>query len=233
MTQTVQVKVSGDFACWTRPENKVERVSYECMTPSAARNILDAICWRPEMRWVVSRILVLTPIRFIALRRNEVQSKISPPSVKKWMNAPSSYQPFIAGAGSAEVTQRNTLALRDVSYVIEAYPHVFNANADNHPTKYIAMLNRRVEKGQCFQQPSMGCREFVAHFERATPADLPDASIDIDMGRMLYDIVFRPEANTPVFFNAALRAGVLETSPELAIPDPSLRKEVLACSFKR
>src|SRR5437016_13093279 len=95
----VKVKVSGDFACWTRPENKVERVSYECMTPSAARNILDAICWKPQMRWVPTRIRVLKPIRFQSLKRNELQSKIPPSSVRKWMSEPSSFEPQPAGAG--------------------------------------------------------------------------------------------------------------------------------------
>src|ERR1019366_5811772 len=95
----IRVKVSGDFACWTRPENKVERVSYECMTPSAARNILDAICWKPEMRWVVTRIVVLKPVRFQGIRRNELQSKIAPVEVGKWMKDPCLYRPLAAGAG--------------------------------------------------------------------------------------------------------------------------------------
>ena len=95
----VRLKVSGDLACWTRPENKVERVSYECMTPSAARNILDAICWKPEMRWVVTRILVLKPVRFQSIRRNELQSKIAPGAVRKWMGDPGSYRPLRLGPG--------------------------------------------------------------------------------------------------------------------------------------
>ena len=158
---TVRVKVYGDFACWTRPENKVERVSYECMTPSAARNILDAICWKPEMRWVVTSITVLRPIVFQAVRRNEVQSKVSPGDVKKWMAKPETFMPMAAGAGSEEVTQRSTLALREPAYIIEAFPHVYTPNDENTPSKYAAMLNRRVEKGQCFHRPALGCREFA------------------------------------------------------------------------
>jgi CRISPR-associated protein Cas5d len=226
------VKVYGDYACWTRPENKVERVSYECMTPSAARNILDAICWKPEMRWVVTAITILQPIVFQALRRNEVQSKISPGEVKKWMARPETFCPMVAGAGSTEVTQRSTLALRKPAYIIEAFPHVYVPSAENTSAKYISMLNRRVEKGQCFHQPSLGCREFAAHFEppgiedRAHPLDLP-------LGMMLYDVIFRPEGNRAVFFRAELKNGVMDTDPEYAIADPELRNEVLTCSCKR
>src|SRR5688572_23420089 len=171
--QKIQVKVFGHFACWTRPENKVERVSYECMTPSAARNILDAICWKPEMRWVVTQIKVLQPIVFQALRRNEVQDKVSPAKVKKWMADPASFEAIEAGAGSESVTQRNTLALRNPAYIIEAYPHVYQPSEENTPVKYMAMFNRRVEKGQCFYRPALGCREFAANFE--LPSENDDA----------------------------------------------------------
>src|SRR3954467_3989549 len=97
--QMVRLKVYGDFACWTRPENKVERVSYECPTPSAARNILDSICWRPQMRWIVTRISVLKPIRFQSIRRNELQSKLAPGAVRGWMTNPGTFEPVLAGAG--------------------------------------------------------------------------------------------------------------------------------------
>ena len=227
----VRVKVYGDFACWTRPENKVERVSYECMTPSAARNILDSICWRPEMRWIVTSIAVLKPIVYQALRRNEVQRKVSPGEVKKWMADPGKFRPMEAGAGSAEVTQRSTLALRDPAYVIEAYPHVFEPNGENTPTKYIAMFNRRLDKGQCFHRPALGCREFAAHFEPASDDDRPIAA-DVPIGMMLYDIIFRPDGNRAVFFRAHLQQGVLDTRPEVAIPEPALREEVLSCSCR-
>jgi CRISPR-associated protein Cas5d len=230
--QTVRVKVYGEFACWTRPENKVERVSYECMTPSAARNILDCICWKPEIRWVVTSISVLRPILFEALRRNEVQSKLSPGDVKRWMEKPESLRPMIAGAGSDEVTQRNTLALRNPAYIIEAYPHVFAPDGENTPVKYVAMMNRRVEKGQCFHRPALGLREFALDFEPPGPSDSP-CPIDMPLGLMLYDVIFRPEGNRAIFFQAELRGGVLHTDPEIAIKDPELRKEVLMCSYKR
>lgn len=233
MSLSVRVKVTGQFACWTRPEAKVERTSYECMTPSAARNILDAICWRPQMRWVVTRISILRPVQFIALRRNEVQSKVSPTNIRKWMEDPSEFSPFVAGAGSAEVTQRNTLALKDVAYIIDAYPLVYTPTDENHAVKFISMMNRRVEKGQCFQRPSLGCREFAAEFFPVEDSDQPIASLDIDLGRMLYDVVFRETERRPVFFDAKVRGGVLITEPENCIGDADLRQEVLACSYKR
>lgn len=233
MPESISVKVFGPLACWTRPENKVERLSYECITPSAARNILDSICWRPEMRWIVTRISILNPVRFLSFRRNEVQHKISVKSLGKWLKDPPTTEPMVVGAGSAEVTQRNTVALRDVSYVIEAHPHVFTPTADNHPTKYIAMFNRRVAKGQCFQRPSLGCREFAADFAPVSAEDKPLTGLNLDLGRMLYDIVFRPDASRAIFFDAKVRDGVLDTRPEIAIPDPAILQEVLACSSKR
>jgi CRISPR-associated protein Cas5d len=232
--QSVQVKVSGDLACWTRPDQKVERVSYEVMTPSAARNILDAILWKPEMRWVVTRISVLRPIAFQAIRRNELQGKIAPRSVARWMADPTTYEPQPAGAGTEDATPRNTLALRDVAYIIEAYPHVYAPNAEDTPVKYIAMFNRRVEKGQCFHRPALGCREFAAAFEHPSGDEQPIAE-SRELGWMLYDIVFRDRGsgNRPIFFKAALAAGVLATDPALVFKDAAQQEEVLACSYKR
>jgi CRISPR-associated protein Cas5d len=230
---TIRLKISGDFACFTRPEAKVERASYAMPTPSAARNILDCVCWKPEMRWVVTSISLLKPIRYISIRRNEVQSKLSPVAVKRWMSDPSTYQPLAAGAGAnTEGTPRNTLMLRDVAYVIDAYPLVFDTTGDNTPQKYCAMLMRRVEKGQCFQQPALGCREFVARFEPASDADVP-LPVSQDLGLMLYDIVFRADGNSPVFFSARLENGVLNTRPEAVLKDPAQRKEILRCSHRR
>ena len=140
-------------------------------------------------------------------------------------------RPMVAGAGSDEVTQRNTLALKNVAYTIEAYPMVFKPTADNHPVKYVAMFNRRVEKGQCFSRPALGCREFAAHFEPVGAEDLPLDSVNVEMG-MLYDIVFRSEGNRAVFFDARVRNGVLDTRPGEAIADARVREEVLACSYR-
>ncbi|MBV9156831.1 MAG: type I-C CRISPR-associated protein Cas5 [Acidobacteriaceae bacterium] len=231
-TNIVQIKVSGEFACFTRPEAKVERASYPLPTPSAARNILDAICWKPEMRWIVTGIKLLKPIKYASIRRNEVQSKISPVSVKKWISDPSQYQPLAAGAGAGtEATPRNTLLLRDVAYVIQAYPHVFNPSGENTPQKYTSMLLRRAEKGQCYQRPSLGCREFAAAFEPASGDEVSERLTE-NLGRMLYDVVFRPTGNRPVFFSARLEDGVMDTRPEVVLLDAAQRQEVLQCSYR-
>jgi CRISPR-associated protein Cas5d len=228
----VRIKIAGEFACFTRPEAKVERVSYPTPTPSAARNILDAICWKPEMRWIVTGITVLKPIKYASVRRNEVQSKIAPRSVKQWMNNPSLFEALIAGAGEGTAgTPRNTLLLRDVAYVIEAYPLVFNNTGDNTPQKYAAMLMRRAGKGQCYHRPSLGCREFAANFEPAGRTEKPEPITD-DLGRMLYDIVFRPEGNRSLFFSARLENGFLDTRPDVVLKEVREREEVLKCSYR-
>jgi CRISPR-associated protein Cas5d len=202
------------------------------MTPSAARNILDCICWKPQMRWVVTRIAVLKPIRFQSIRRNEVQSKVSPAAVKKWIADPSTFEPLMAGAGEGtDATPRNSLVLRDVSYVIDAYPHVYEPNGEDTPIKYMAMFNRRVEKGQCFSRPALGMREFPARFEFPSAEDhaIP---VSMEIGTMLYDIIFRPEGNQALFFRASLQDGVLDAHPERAIADSARREELLKCSYK-
>jgi len=231
-TSSILVRVSGEFACFTRPETKVERFSYPVITPSAARNVLDAICWRPQMRWIVTRITVLKPIRFLSVLRNEVQSKISPASVKKWMRDASQFEPLIAGAGNGtDGTPRNTTLLCDVAYWIEAYPHVFDTSGDNTTTKYIAMFNRRIEKGQCFQRPYLGCREFAADFSPPLADDqpIPDS---MEIGRMLYDIAFLPTGNQATFFEARLDGGVMDTRPDLVLTEDARREEVLQCSYR-
>ena len=230
----VRVRISGSYACFSRPEMKVERVSYEVMTPSAARGVLDAILWRPEIRWVIQRIEVLKPIRFASVRRNEIQSKITPNSVLGWMRMPETYEPQPAGAGSADNTPRNTLALRDVAYVVDAVPHVLVPDSENTPVKYMAMFNRRVKAGQCFHRPYLGCREFACDFTPPDPEERP-ISESYDLGWMLYDIIFTPdkEGNRPVVFRARLNEGVLDTRPEQTLPDSNLRREVIECSFRR
>jgi CRISPR-associated protein Cas5d len=228
----ISLKISGDFACFTRPENKVERMSYECPTPSAARNILDAICWRPQMRWIVTRISVLKPIRYQSIRRNELQSKLSGGAVRGWMSAPDTFAPASAGVGAdTDATPRNSLVLRDVAYLIDAYPHVYDPDGADKPVKYVEMFRRRVSRGRCFSQPVMGCREFPARFEDPSPADRP-IPVSLDIGNMLYDIVFRKESNQAVFFKARLNNGILDTDPFTAIDDPRRREALLACSSR-
>ena len=153
------------------------------------------------------------------------------------MRDPSLFEPLVAGAGNGtDGTPRNTTLLRDVAYWIDAYPQVFDTGSDdtgpNTPEKYIAMLNRRVEKGQCFQRPYLGCREFAAEFGPPQEDDKPiDNSMEI--GRMLYDIAFLAEGNRAAFFEAHLENGVMETAPEMVLADENRRGEVLACSYRR
>jgi CRISPR-associated protein Cas5d len=221
---TIWLRTWGDLACFTRPEMKVERVSYPVMTPSAARGLLEAILYRPQFRWRIRRIAVKRPVRFLSFRRNEVKSRLTPRHP----------EPLCI---EEDRTQRNTLALRDVEYVIEASleltrlanqprrePPAEEADAaPDSEAKYLAMFQRRAERGQCFAQPCLGCREFPAHFE---PADAPamasaaPAEPDADLGLMLYDVFdldpgprWRPgkaEANPRVtLFHAALKSGML------------------------
>ena len=188
---TIHLKTWGDLACFTRPEMKVERVSYAVITPSAARGLLEAILYKPQFRWRIRRIAVKKAIRFIAFRRNEVKSRLSP-------RAP---EPLLA---DDDRTQRNTLALRGVEYVIEASLHLTplaglprrkpaddEDNGEDTPVKYLAIFQRRAEKGQCFSQPCFGCREFPAHFELADESAMrvtPSPNPDTDLGLMLYDV---------------------------------------------
>jgi len=226
----VAIKVWGPLACFSRPEMKVERVSYECPTPSAARGILDAILWKPEMRWHITAIKILNPIRFIGLKRNETIHKIS--RATTWAKNPDSFEPLVLGAGGPNTTPRNTVALRDVAYVIEAEPIVFNTNGDNSPQKYAAMFTRRVEQGQCFHRPALGCREMAADFGPVN-GEAPLADLNAEPGRMLYDIIFDQEykQNRPVFFDARIEKGVLNTRADEVLPIDQ-RKEVLACWFR-
>jgi len=165
---------------------------------------------------------------------NEVICRIElePASVKKWMRDPSQFTPLVAGAGQdTDGTPRNTTLLCDVAYWIDAYPLVFDTSGDNTPTKYVEMMSRRVEKGQCFHRPYLGCREFAAEFGPPRAEDRP-VSDSINIGRMLYDVVFRPDGNHAAFFDARLENGVLETRPDVVLRDNARREEVLACSCR-
>lgn len=201
----LRVKVSGDLACFTRPELHVERVSYEVMTPSAARGVLDAIYFKPEMTWRVRRIHVLEPIRRAAFTRNEVNSVASARAVSAGL----------AGDGYAyyaedDRTQRHTVALRDVAYLIEADAVPLDGS---HPAKHRDIFRRRVDRGQCFHRPYLGCREFAASFE--APDGTERAADELQgrtepLGRMLFDLRYtRGQPSVPVFFNAELADGVL------------------------
>ncbi|MGQ9576963.1 MAG: type I-C CRISPR-associated protein Cas5c [Thermoguttaceae bacterium] len=214
--QPLRVRASGPLACFTRPELKAERVSYQVMTPSAARGLLEAILWKPAIRWRVERIKVLKPIRWVAFRRNEVESRASPPPAK--VIADGGLAPMLLA--DEDRAQRNTVALYDVDYVIEAHFELTDrAGGEDNPTKFIEMFRRRVANGQHFHQPYFGCREFVADVrpvDDSTPAPIDETR---DLGLMLYDIRYSPNRNRPIFFPARLDRGVLEipADPEAAL----------------
>jgi CRISPR-associated protein Cas5d len=220
MSFGVRLHVWAPRACFTRPEMKVERVSYDVMTPSAARGILEAIHWKPALLWVVDRIHVLKPIRFQSFRRNEVSAKASGVSAERAMRAGST-----AGLGLVveEVRQQRAATLLiDVAYIIEAhFTLTARASAEDTAAKHIAMFNRRAASGQCFHRPCLGNREFAADFAlvpegAALPAsELPPQQRDQDLGWMLHDIDHAAGA-TSHFFRARLHGGILDVQACLA-----------------
>lgn len=225
MGSPIKLHVWGDYACFTRPEMKVERVSYDVITPSAARGILEAIYWKPQIRWVIERLHVLKPIRFTSIRRNEVGKKIS-------VKGAAGVSTAMKGGGGAlgmyiedDRQQRAATILRDVAYVIEAR---FELVDESEPVdKHYNMFKRRAEKGQCFHRPYLGCREFPADFAWVNGAlpesQLPASQQDRELGFMLLDIAFIPDKKgnivdahsgakllaEPRFFNATMSGGAI------------------------
>ena len=215
-------------------------MSYPLMTPSAARGVLDAILFKPQMRWHVRRITVLEPwwlrpeayrpdYRLLGIRRNEIQGKISPRTVQGWMAAPSTFEPYLAdsagrkGAGGQNRTQRNTLALRNVAYLIHATPLLTDRankprvkppdseepNGPDSIAKYVDMFRRRVEKGWCFHRPYLGCREFACNFAPPDGKERPVRWSE-QLGLMLYDLRYGEGGDhQPLFFQAEVTNGVL------------------------
>ena len=216
MTYGIRLHVWGDRACFTRPEMKVERVSYDVITPSAARGILEAIHWKPAIRWVVDRIHVLKPVRFESIRRNEVGSKLSPGNVSRAMKAGSTAG--LATYVDEDRQQRAATVLRDVAYVIEAHFELTDkAGPDDSVGKHLDIFNRRARKGQHFHAPCLGVREFPAHFElieddHPLPDAHPERDADKDLGWMLHDIDFAA-GMTPRFFRAQMIDGRIEVPP--------------------
>lgn len=213
MSYGVRLEVWGDYALFTRPEMKVERVSYDVMTPSAARGLLEAIYWHPGMRWHIDHIHVLSPIRFTNIRRNEVSSKIKASDLRRAMNG-SGELPCIST--KEDIQQRASMVLKDVHYVIEAHFTLTDqANSTDNVGKFTDIIRRRIEKGQTFHQPCFGCREFPAHFRFWDREEIPVAGelyeqAEKDLGFMLYDMDYSdPENIRPQFFRAVLRKGVL------------------------
>jgi CRISPR-associated protein Cas5d len=204
------LEVSGDYACFTRPEMKVERVSYDVMTPSAARSVFEAILWKPAIRWEVRRIEVLKPIRWISVRRNEVASKASVRNAQTAMNAGTAIWRCISKKSGSSGPG---LFLRDVAYRLHADLLPVGDDAATNPAKYREMFQRRAEKGQCVNQPYLGCREFAARFRLVTdPAsEAPALDESRDLGWMLYDMDFNNPADPkPRFFRAELQCGVID-----------------------
>ena len=219
MSQGVRLLVSGDYACWTRPEMKAERVSYDVMTPSGARGILEAVYWKPQIRWVIDKIRVLAPIRFTNIRRNEVAHKLSVANVKKAMNGSVGIIALYAD-DSKNRQQRASLLLTNVRYGIEAHfelldPKDRDGTTTTEPAaKHLDQFNRRLRKGQCFHRPYLGCREFAARFEPVED-DWPDCPVTLrgerDLGFMLHDIDFENDM-TPQFFRARMMDGVIDVA---------------------
>ena len=207
----IQLEVWGDYALFTRPEMKVERVSYDVMTPSAARGLMEAIYWHPGMQWIIDRIYVCAPIRFVNLRRNEVKATIS---------ARNAHTVMVRGSGALylnaqeNIQQRAALLLRDVHYVINAHFAVTEKAAPgDNSGKFQDMAKRRIRKGQFYHQPYFGCREFPANFRlyEGTPPCPAELKGEKDLGWMLYDMDYTdPENISARFFRGVLRDGVLE-----------------------
>ncbi len=211
MTQGIEVKVWGAYALFSRPEFKTERATYEVMTPSAARGILEAIHWKPAIRWTIDSIRVLQPIRFDTIRRNEVGSKMSYASARQ---AAEGTKPMPYLVSDEDRQQRAALLLRDVAYVIRAHFDLTDqAGPQDSAAKHIDIARRRIAKGQCAYQPSLGTREFTGFFSPPEPEDLthvPDGLRgEWDLGMMLHDIDFADQM-TAHFFHAVLRDGLLE-----------------------
>lgn len=220
MPYGIRLKVAGDRACFTRPEMKVERVSYDVMTPSAARGILEAIHWKPAIRWVIDRIHVLEPIRFQTIRRNEVGGKAPAGKIKSAMK-----RGDLSGLTlvvDEDRQQRAATVLTKVAYVIEAHFVLTpRADASDNAGKHLDVFNRRARRGQCFHQPCLGTREFDARFELIEPdVPLPPAIGESrDLGFMLWDIDHQAPGRPSLFFRARLENGVMDVpspgSPEI------------------
>lgn len=197
--KTFRLYIRGPSACFTRPEMKVERVTYEVPTPSAMRGVLEAIFWKPAFRWIIERIDVLEPISFETIRRNEVGNRISPRSGYLLIEK--------------ERQQRAALVLKDVAYVIYAHQELTGKEPEGNDIKKLeAIFERRAKKGQYFHHPYLGTREFaLSEFRLLKEGEkLQPIQESKDLGWMLYDLDFsQPKNPQPLFFNAKLQEGVL------------------------
>lgn len=231
MKSPITLEVAGDYALFSRPEMKVERVSYDVITPSAARGVLEAIYWKPQIRWVIDEITVINPVRFTNIRRNEISKKASTPKAN-----------LIKDGGTDKLgihieesrQQRASLLLKDVRYIVKASIEVLDCAmerggeklpANQIAGKHLEMFKRRARKGQAFHQPYLGCREFPARFTlHESDEDLPSPHESFagekDLGFMLHDIEFdqdprtkKVKSTTPHFFRAQMNDGVITVPP--------------------
>ena len=207
----IQLEIWGDYACFSRPELKIERVSYDVPTPSAARGIVEAIYFHPGLKWSIDKIYVLSPIKFTNIRRNEVKNKISGSNVREYINGK---RDELYLAASKEIVQRAAMVLQDVHFVIQAHFDMTDKAAPgDNPGKFQDIVTRRMEKGQCFHTPYLGCREFPAYFRKWSGGPIPAIKETRDLGFMLYDMDYTdPQNITPMFFHAKLENGVLNTA---------------------
>lgn len=241
MSYGIQLHISGEYACFTRPEMKVERVSYDVITPSAARGILEAIYWKPQIRWVIDRIHVLKPIRFTNIRRNEVGAKAGAPTAAAMRGET---VPALCLVIEEQRQQRAATLLRDVAYVLEARFEIldyrFEKGGPDLPArdcegKHLDMFTRRARSGQCFHQPCLGNREFPARFtlieegDPLPPCELPPEQLNKELGWMLHDIAYLPADKKardsfltgqgkrvraePRFFKASIEDGIITVPP--------------------
>jgi len=217
MSYGIKLHVWGERALFTRPEMKVERVSYDVITPSAARGILEAIHWKPAIRWVVDGIQVLKPIRFESIRRNEVGGKLSAASIGKALRA--GRTDGLVSYVEDDRQQRAATVLRDVGYVIAAHFELTDkAGPEDNVGKHLDIFNRRARRGQCFQAPCLGTREFPASFALIEDGGSPLPAVDSalagerDLGWMLHDIDFA-DGMTPRFFRARMVDGLIAVPP--------------------
>lgn len=206
----IKMEAWGDYALITRPEMKVERVSYDVITPSVARGIIEAIYWKPAITWHIDKIHVYNPVEFTNIRRNEVSSKISASAVDSVMNG--GVKPLYINTNS-DRQQRASMVLKNVRYIIEAHFELTDkAGGTDTIEKHYNIALRRMRNGQCYHNPYFGCREFPANF-RLIEDDLPKSSLkgEVDLGYMLYDMDFtNPEDITPMFFRVIMRDGVID-----------------------
>lgn len=208
----IRLKVWGDWALFSRPELKVERYSYDVITPSAARGILDAIYWHPGLKWVVDKIYVVNPIQFTTIKRNEVKSKIQKGNMLSTYNSGDTSDALYT---KKDIVQRSSVLLKNVEYVIDAHFVMTNkANPSDNEGKFLDIARRRAQRGQCYHQPCLGCREFPAGFslyEDGRPVrSAYEGEAERDLGLMLYDINY--ETMEPMFFRAVMKNGVIDVS---------------------